>query len=207
MNKIQIINNALIFLGQPPISSIDENSETARVILSQWESCILEMFDSAAWDFGYRVSPLALTEPQIKDLNYHFSYAKPPMCMLLSAVGAVEHIKHFNRNADESLKDFREVHRDGRDIVFSNVPKAWAYYYERTDDTTAYPIDFANALSYLLASRIATIITEDFNKMSIAQTLYAGYRGQAMAKSLNRQNNYTKPLRLSKYLRGRGCRF
>lgn len=204
MNKTEVVNKALIFLEEPPLNNLDEDTETARLIESVYFNSLCVLFDNTPFDFGYRTAKLNLTEPQYEDLNYKYSYYMPDNSIYNLAVESRGELKNFRFAIKERYRDFREVNDDkGRIIILSNVPQAWCMYYAKTLDVSVFPIDFAYAFSYLIASEIAPTITGKKEDVNAAIAMFNHYKGTALAKSLNRQKNYNKARRVPNIIRVR----
>ena len=118
MNKTEIINNALLFLSEPPINNLNEDSKIAKTVLSVYDLCVKELFDSLPCDFAYRYIKLnkankldSMGRDIPYDENFRFIYILPPDCTYLRAVDHNDFLKNFRNekyNADAQA-DYRII--------------------------------------------------------------------------------------------------
>jgi hypothetical protein len=210
MNKTKIANNALDFLGEELINNIDEDSATAKLIRRHFEDCLIEILDSQAFDLGYEILKLELVSkdvfPRPYDIRYQYAYYNPPNALFVKFVSTKEKIKNYEleKLGGRLEESPRFINKSGRRFILSNVEEAFAVCFMTPCEDDILPIDFANALSYLLASKISGKLGSDVNKQSAMIAMYNYYSGKALAKSLNRQAEYKKNnIRVPRFLQDR----
>lgn len=211
MNKTDIVNNCLLFLGLKNINNLGQNSEIAKIISTQYDNCLRELMDEQPYDFGYRIVSLARIPDSIDvrqyDIRFKYAYYLPQNCMFLKYVsteGALQRYCPENDEDEYRYDRFRQVNDGkGRIIVLSNVPQAYALYYEKQEDVNVYPIDFANAFSMLLAVKISQKATDQVEKLNASIQMFNYYRDIALAKSLNRQYEYKTGPKVPNFLKDR----
>lgn len=75
--QIDVINRALIELGKDPITSIDDNSDAARVMRALWATVLDSTLSLSNWGFAGAVAQLATNGEDTLDFRYANKYPLP----------------------------------------------------------------------------------------------------------------------------------
>lgn len=132
-SKVQIFNRALNLLGEPGISSADEDNKRAKAMSSAWELIVPELMFMKPWLFTVKEQKMAKLD--IKGIvNYDYAFQYPvDSVVLLAPVGDNVIIKIMGN------------------IIYSNVESLTIQYVVKEDDISKWSIGFTRCLSYLLA--------------------------------------------------------
>lgn len=151
-SQVDIINNALIRLGQDTIAAVypTEASTEARLATQLWTPVLRSVLRAHPWNFAITLSTLTLlgTTPD----DYDYGYQLPTDC-----VRALELVKATSSTS--SIDMFYEI-RAGGELV-TDVPDAVLKYIKLITDTTKFDDEFVEALSYRLAVDLSLPITGD----------------------------------------------
>jgi len=180
-SKVTIASNALVLLGDEPISSFTEEGAGSRVAANLYETAYLSMLSSHRWNFATKkasLSKLAAT-PQNE---YQFQYQLPTdMVMVITTYPA-------------------SIYRILGDKLYSDAPSIEIdYIWKVTEDQ--FPAYFVKAFEYKLAAEFAVPITEDLNKVDIMTRLYE--RESRQARYADSQSAPNVPIVDDPYIRVR----
>lgn len=116
-SKVDIANAALIEIGAPMITALDEDSEAARIINTRFDELLDEELEKADWTFATARAQLAAlaTAPDF-GWTYQFQLPASPYCLrVIKEVNDVEFII------------------EGRRILADSAPLQIKYIYRVTD--------------------------------------------------------------------------
>lgn len=151
---IDIINNALNYLGQQSISSIDEQNDRARKCKQFYDVARLELLRKQDW--GFAQEEVILNKlPKENYLERKFVYAYPTNALFIKKIYSKESIR-LRRNFE-----YRVATLDGQKVICSNEREPRAIITKDVQDTTLFDATFKEALAYLLASKVAMALTGD----------------------------------------------
>jgi len=139
--KIELVSNALVRLGESPISSLSEGGASGIVGNSLYEPTLLAMLSANRWRFASKKRQLARlsTPPQNE---YRYAFQLPADMLLLYRV--IPRI-NYERYEDTLLTDVLELSVD----------------YAFRPDESRFPAYFNLALEYALAAEFALSVTSN----------------------------------------------
>lgn len=162
---INIINNALNYLGQQNIQSIDEQNDRARKCKQLYDVARKELLRKQDWGFAQEEVELnKLTTENYLERRYVYAY--PTDALFIKKIYSKESIR-LRRNFE-----YRVAVLDGQKVICSNQTNPRAIITKDVQDTTLFDETFKEALSYLLASKVALALTGDTQIVSLAIQQY-----------------------------------
>jgi len=151
-SKVQLASNALILLGDSPISSFTEEGAGAVAASNLYESSYLAMLSSHRWNFATTKATLARLTGTPKN-EYKYKFQLPADLVSLITTYPASNYKILG---DKLYTDAATCDID--------------YIFKVTEDK--FPAYFITAFEYYLASRLAVPVTEDLNKADMMVQLY-----------------------------------
>lgn len=158
---INIINNALNYLGQQSIQSVDEQNDRARKCKQFYNVARQELLRKQDWGFAQEEIELDKL-PKEDYLGRRYVYAYPTNALFIKRIYSEECIR-LRRNFE-----YRVAVLDGQKVICTNERKPKAIITKDVQDTTLFDVTFKEALSYLLASKVAMALTGDTQMVSLA---------------------------------------
>ena len=210
MNVTDICNMALAYLGKGRISSIDEQTETARQCKLFYAYTKQRLLRDYAWGFAKRSEKLAQLDADVP--GWDFVYAYPSKCV------AVRKIYNCTEEQDYVTKKIRKTENrcimpdeknkyeifmvsDNVLGVGCNICEAWLDYTYDADDANVFSADFVEAFTHMLASNMAIQLTGNMNmKQSEFQLAQNSLR---RAQYTSAAENEEKPERPTNYFNAR----
>lgn len=151
-SDIQMASNALILLGDEPISSFNDPGAGAKAAKNLYESAYLSILKSHRWNFAIQKAKLGrLTEAPRNEYQYQFQL--PPDLVLLITTYPVS------------------TYRILGDKLYSNSLEVEIDYVFRVDESQL-PAYFIKAFEYYLAQQLCIPVTEDLNKHDLMRQMY-----------------------------------
>lgn len=145
--KVDIWNMALGHLGQTDRVVADSDTTVgAKSCALYWDQVVDDALSDVTWPFATKIAALA-GKAAAPNAEWAFSYTYP--------VDAVTVRKVLNTGARLNYEKSKVPFRRAQDLIFTSVDNAVVEYTMRVTDTTKYPADFIQAVSLLLAHRIA----------------------------------------------------
>lgn len=143
---IEIASNALVLIGDEPISSFDDPGAGATAAKSLYERTVRTLLSYHPWTFATKEFELNLLAAVPEDQSrYSKAFAVPADLIRILEV--------------RPYVDYQIVGEQ----IHTNTNRLYCRYIFDVD-TFAYPPYFQTALEYLLASDFAQLITESTNK-------------------------------------------
>jgi hypothetical protein len=155
ISAISICNSGLIKLGQEPISSLAQDTKTARLCNAIFEVCRNEVLEAHPWCFATKTQELASVVAEDTLEIWQYLYQLPADFLKPVLV-------------DDEKQEY-EI-RDGY-LMADNEPVVLKYIYENTN-TGTWSYSFAQCLSWRIAAEIAYALT---NSTTIAEAMFKGY--------------------------------
>ena len=180
-SKVQLSSNALILLGDSPISSFTEEGAGAVTASNLYESSYLSILSSHRWNFATKKATLAKLTALPKN-EYKYQFQMPTDMVLLITTYPTSRYRILG---DTLYSDSNTVEID--------------YIYRITEDK--FPAYFIKAFEFYLASQFAIPITEDLNKADIMQRFYE--RESRKARYADSQSQPAVPIQDDPYIRVR----
>lgn len=158
-SAIQIINQALIFLGEAPIESANIGTKAAIAAQTVYEPTVDEVLRAHPWNFAVKrqtLPPLADAPP----FGYAYQFQRPA---------------DWLRTLSCSARDYRM--EGGR--IHANEESIDLRYIARITDVTLYDALFCTAVARCMSSKLAYPITKSTSKQQAEWELYVQVLGQA----------------------------
>ncbi len=169
-DMLDICNNALSFLGQENISSVDEENERARKCKQFYEICRKSLLRVHDWNFTH--ADISLTKISQENLfNKLYSYLYPTDCTHINKI--------YISNIPNKIIKYEIGYYNGNKIISCDELDVKCLYTKDVTDTSLFDSTFREALSYFIASKIAMALTGDTNLLNIALKQYEYCLAQA----------------------------
>lgn len=182
ISSTSICNMALShFVGGGKITSLDDNTNTARILYTNYENCLLTTLRSFPWTFARTIDTLDLVTKTYP--NYDYVYKYPTNCVRIQRVCAVGDLREPNYENEYKLLSDGDIQ-----YIASNIENAYIEYTLNVTNPTMYDAQFVKALSYLIASEVSNAIT---GNSSLAKEMYQKFQlaiGEAYKSSANEAN-------------------
>jgi hypothetical protein len=204
--KLDIINLALLRIGESPIQSIDEGStpaKSAKTLYDISRRAVLRDFD---WAFAMKTTSLPLLVTEDEEEPGVYTCLVPSDCLRVVQV---------MRRGDRGHSDFGELsypvegggelrfigeRADRRFIrtewfrvqgkqLFVRIPSPYVRYVRDEEDTDLFDSKFVEAFSYKLAGELAMPVRQDTNLMASMLNAYQGLIGRGGEESQNEHND------------------
>lgn len=171
---IDIASNALLLIGDEPISSFSDPGAGPTVAGNIYAETYRKLLAEHHWSFALKEQLLNRLSQQPNDLtNYKYAYQIPPDLIRVWAV-----FPHSEYTIVGSL-------------LYSNENELLARYVYQIDET-ALPPHFTKALEYKLASEFAVSVTESVSRSEYFERKYLA--SMALARSVDSQNRPQVPI-------------
>lgn len=219
MNKTDIINNALLNIGEEPITDIENSEEvSADICRRMYEPSRRVVFKSADWPFARseaKLERLAINlhneDETVSELSYNnkfpYIYAIPLDCMYIENLflGKIRQKqeneyypiskKHYKTIVSSKDWDLRYIHELKRNaIVCRFKDDVNAIYTTDIIDNSIYDDLFAEALSLYLSYKICVPITKSrenaINHLQIYNTFISEARTRLLNEVVNKTPNF-----------------
>lgn len=162
-SKIDISSNALILLGDNPISSFSEGSFGATAAANLYDGVYEALLSAHPWSFALKEQYLSqLTQAPENITGYNYAYQLPT-----DMIRIWETFTHSN-------------YVIVGDLLYSNLNEILMRYIYKPDEQSL-PPHFVKALEYKLASEFAVFIGESGNLAGLYEQKYIIQVSQAMA--------------------------
>lgn len=189
VSKIDICNIALSNIGCLPIASLNENSDSARIMQLNYERCLDAVLREFPWKFATKVVPLTVAGDEVH-AGYEHAYVYPYDCLRLLNVYDKDMRKP--QEYDVRLSEDRAYK-----IIVTDEPGAVAEYTAKLDDTSLYPSTFVEALAYKISYEINNAKTGNAQQTAEMNERYTKALQQAyhdnvmeMKKNIQYPNRY-----------------
>lgn len=166
MSEVSICNIALSYIRAGGINSLTETSAQAQQCSLHYVQTRDEVLVAAPWGFAHRIDTLALLTATV--FNWAYLYAYPADCMHInklvlnySAVSAGSGAYRPRAIEDIYMPDlgaeipYQIVNVGGVKAIATNFPDLHIDYQLNITDTTLFDINTREAISRLLASKLA----------------------------------------------------
>lgn len=177
ISKIDICNMALANLGSPPIQSVDGPAPSQKACKLRYEEARIEALTGNLWNFASmwrKGSRLAIQ-------------AKPPYAYAYQYPTDALRVFEIFREKGATPVPFEVTDRPdapGKLIHTSHEAPTFIYTRDKTDPTT-FDADFVQALSWLLASKIAMPVTKNLKLQQEAFKMWLTHNSAATANDEN----------------------
>lgn len=164
-SKVELINKALTLVGANPITSIDDDTNNARIVLRVYDIALRSILSECKWNFA-TVRQLLVTVTDTLDwydTGETYVYQKP-----------VDAIRIFGTN------DADAKWREEGDFIISDTSALGVRYVQYVDNPDKYPSSFIDAFSDRLCADIAFMV---LNSLATAQTFQEKYEKVSLPKA------------------------
>lgn len=160
---LNIINNALNYLGEASITSVDEQDDKARKAKQFYDVSRKELLRKQDW--GFAQEEIVLNKiPKENYLEFKYVYLYPTNVLFIKKI--------FGQQCIFKDYKYRVANLDGQKVICCNIDNAKAIITKDVSDTTLFDITFKEALSYLLASKLAMPLTGNMDLFKVALAQY-----------------------------------
>ena len=173
--KIKLISNALILIGDLPVTSLSGNSRAETVANNLYDNIVQNEISKYRWGFATRRVQLALTaEVPIGD-EYQNSFQLPPDLLVLTKIDSPANYKMY-----------------GDKIHMNSTGPVYAEYVANVREGD-WPVYFAKMIEYALAMDFAPSIRDSAASMDANARQYLN--ASRMARFTDSQQYPVEPLR------------
>lgn len=148
---INIINRALIKLGEPPLSSTNQQPAGPKLEII-YNDCVESLISLYPWSFATRREYLAEVPVEIPGSRFNHAYRLPSDLLVLLQV--YEHFKAPNFSDCIMLSDKR-YDVEGEFLVCDTDGPLFIRYVRRTEKASLFPKTFREALICMIAAEYA----------------------------------------------------
>lgn len=149
--RVQLVSNALILLGDSPISSLTENTTGATLGANLFENTYLAMLQNHRWRFASKSQRLNRLAAK-PNTGYTYAFQLPSdMLYIIKGDSRRYEVYGTEIHCDSESFQLDYIHRVQEDLL---------------------PAYFAKALEYNLASQFAVPLTGDIDKGKYYMTVY-----------------------------------
>lgn len=180
-SKVQLASNALILLGDEPISSFTEEGAGAVTASNLYDSSYLSMLSSHRWNFATKKATLARLAAAPRN-EYKYQYQMPTDIVML--------ITTYPTSTYRILGD--KLYSDSNTIEIDYI---W------TISEDQFPAYFVKAFEFFLAKQFAIPVTEDLNKADFLTREYE--KESRKARYADSQSQPAVPIQDDPYIRVR----
>ncbi len=168
--RTNIANLALNHIGEPPIMKlIDRDNATARIVLVVFDAAIRELGRDHAWNCLEADADIPrITQPPL--FGFQFRYLLPTDFIRLLTLNGIP----VNQLSGSSTLARKNLYKLKKRDLHTDAEVALISYVSFETDTTIYDAMFVEALSVLIASKIAIQIRQD---EQLALRLFQQYKG------------------------------
>lgn len=179
VSETSICNQALSWLGQTPIASLDDQSTVAVLCKQNYHLLRDAVLSERVWTFA---TVRAVSETERRDeWDQMYTHPIPPVWLDVFRVG-----KDVRTNGD--LTDDPTWRKEGGKIL-SNYPKIYLWGVERVADTGRMSLMFTQALAARIAADLCIAITENDRLQADLWALYIDKLSAAAARDGQQGNN------------------
>lgn len=228
---VDVINDALIFLGQGTITSLTDDSEAAQKSAAIYSKVLDSALRAHYWKFATYVEiPALLSLPAFDPVNdtsgdpipgWEYLYAYPSQCLMVRRIfdstlcdPSLEGVGFVNYTYDYDFSQFYDLYKDilyrfkitmtpttFQKAIAAHINPAYVEYTYRVTDTSMWDEHFRDALSFNLAARLARTLTGNTDLGVQAMQMYSAVVGEA--KRLDAQEDRNHRNKMSSFQRAR----
>lgn len=168
VSKTTIVSNALVSLGEEPISNFEENTKidpVAKIYYTRRDS----LLRSHPWNCAIKRAKLAakvIAEADVTQVDYTYTYALPSDYLRMLQVGKI------NEEPDYII--------EGREIL-SNEPDLRIKYVYKNHNEATWDAMLIEAMELAMIAAIAYTVTESTSKEKAAIAKFNDFMGVARA--------------------------
>lgn len=195
INKTDIVNLALVNLGQDIVSSAEEETATARTARLMYDVVRRNLLRAHDWVFALRYATLAASTETSPDYNLPYVFALPPDCLFLKKI-IYDGLSHNGFIPYRLMTDTA-----ANKLVACPYAQARAWYVRDEENTSVFDSAFVACFALLLAAELAIPLTGDSN---LAQLMLSKYQSKLdEARQSNKVEQFEVPEKTSAFLEAR----
>lgn len=177
ISDIDICNMALANIGSPPIQALIGPQPSQKACKLRYEEARLEALTGNLWNFAsmYRKGTRLSIEPK-SPYSYVFMY--PPDAL------RVFEIQHPPGSPPPPFEVTDRPDAPGK-IIHCNIETPTFVYTRDKSDPASFDVEFVQALSWLLASKIAMPVTKNLKLQQEAYKMWLTLNSNATASNRN----------------------
>tara|TARA_R100001369_G_scaffold77905_2_gene107441 strand:- start:1176 stop:1733 length:558 start_codon:yes stop_codon:yes gene_type:complete len=173
--KIKLISNALILIGDLPVTSLSGNSRAETVANNLYDNIVQNEISKYRWGFATRRAQLALTAEVPIGNEFQNSFQLPPDLIVLTKIDSSANYKMY-----------------GDKIHMNSDGPVYAEYVANVREGD-WPVYFAKMIEYALAMDFAPSIRDSAASMDANARQYLN--ASRMARFTDSQQHPVEPLR------------
>jgi hypothetical protein len=168
-SSIDIASNALVLIGDSPITSFDDSGAGAQTAKNLYPETYEALLGDHPWTFALKEQSLSkLTQTPDDETGYSNAFQVPVDCV---------RIWKIMNHSDYDIVG---------DLIYSNEDELICRYIYKVDESKL-PSYFVKALEYKLAAEFAVAVTEDINKADFYERKHLSQLGKA--RTINSQGH------------------
>lgn len=210
MTVTDICNLALAIVGQSrKITSLEERSPEAEACKLLFQPTLDICLESCNWSFARKDEIIDAENllPDVVVLPYTHAYELPSDVMRVLYLQGIKRSPYIETMGERNAIQFNFRNYDGKKVLATNhnIPFAVHYQCYITDPQICSP-SFCDALSYVLASKLANTLIRGVEGITVGQTLLQTGQARLMqAASFDaQQGNYSiDNFKVSSFIRAR----
>lgn len=193
-SEVDICNQALDFVGAATIVTLTEQSQNAALCKRLLPLARDSLLQSHHWRWARTKVALAPLENETSK-EWAYVYQRPADCLTPlyiepeSYSGDGTYVRNGLLYSTVTIPFGGPQFEARGDHVLTNEPDAVLVYTQRVTEAGKFPPMFADALSYLMATRLGAALRVDPDLVRTAQQIYTGARQSAMAADQNEATN------------------
>jgi hypothetical protein len=174
-SPVDICNSALIKIGALLISSLSDSTKGARLCNARYNTLRKKLLRGHLWNFAMSRKSLAAT---VNTPSFEFTNE----FLLPSDV-----LRVIETDLTVGSHWSIEQNTDGNKVLLCNSASVKVFYIKDVTDTTLFPQDFEESLSYLLAADLAFAMTQS---RALQRDMFTLYKAEvAEARSFDAQEH------------------
>ncbi len=175
MNEVDVCNNALTMIAANTISSLDEASESARIMTRFFYFSLDQLLEEHPWNFGKKRATLVRLAAA-PEYGYDYAYQLPSDCLKV---------------IEYELEGYGYEYTIEGSAILTNVETCKILYIKRVTDMNDLSPTFRQAFTAFLGAQAAPFLTNSAQYAAGAAQQYTAFLKRA--KTLNaRQNRKVK---------------
>lgn len=168
-SQTDIINLALVLLGDNTVVSIDDPTTNARTMKAIYDTVRRDELRSHYWKFALFKSQVASVATPVAPTPYQFTFQMPDDCLrLVDAGNTRQNLGMLNyRTGLEKLYDWQG------NFIFTQMPgPLWIHYVKDARDTSQFDANFVTSFACKIAQAASYKLTQSTQVWKKLQTEY-----------------------------------
>jgi hypothetical protein len=191
-SDISICNLALAHLGQKPITSLTEATESARALNRIYEISRDVVLRAKDWKFA--TVKAALVEVSDEDVpGWVYVYAYPSKCLCVRKI--FDDIE--SKDPQKLEYEVMYIPSIGQKVICCDSEDAYIEYTYQLSDSTIFDVSLINAFSFLLAAQVGKPLTGNDDIAKLMLQIYGNMVSDA--GRVNDGEKYIKPAQTSSF--------